>query len=92
MYQIALIHLKKENFARAVQILERVTGLNPHDINARYQLGLTLEDMGKTEKAKEVFKRILDLFSIFDEYDDIKPSPEMEEIFTKIKEKINGNE
>jgi tetratricopeptide (TPR) repeat protein len=57
---------------KAVADLRKVLGINPDSVDAHYNLGLILKEMGKMGEARDEFKAAVDKLVVLEEEDSVR--------------------
>jgi len=55
------IYYQMKDYLQAIEHLERVEKISPHNVEANYYLGLSYDKIGETEKAREFLSRVIEL-------------------------------
>jgi len=55
------IYYQMKDYLQAIEHLERVEKISPHNVEAYYYLGLSYDKIGETEKAREFLSRVIEL-------------------------------
>lgn len=59
--EAGFFYFQNQNFKKAIKIFEEGLALFPDDTDIYYNLGIVYESINDIEKAKECFKRVLEI-------------------------------
>uniref|UniRef100_A0A7C3N5P9 Tetratricopeptide repeat protein n=1 Tax=candidate division WOR-3 bacterium TaxID=2052148 RepID=A0A7C3N5P9_UNCW3 len=54
-------YFQNQKFKKAIKIFEKGLSMFPNDIDIYYNLGIVYESINEIEKAKECFKKVLEI-------------------------------